>query len=236
MIKCVLGLTASLFLFSCAGTIKEAGDEYHAITYAAFYRLELESVERPDSAATIYGPAVLDSLPNDSLYFSSFEDAAVKILWGFNSRFIGFAMLNKTESSIRIMWNQGAYVDPRNGSHPLGQSQLYYLESAPSVILKKTHFEASIYPRDHPFAPGDAFGGPVRRPLFLDYDIHGPIDHGRFRTLQDFQTFVSNNMYARTQILLPMEIDGQIHNYLFAFRVTQITTERSVHDLPGFMY
>lgn len=227
----------SLLTFSCAGTFNEAGDEDHAIRYSAAYHSHLENVERPDSAISIYGVAKFDSIPNDTNFYSYFEDRAVKILWGLSSRFINCSVINKTESTIKILWNEAAYVDERRASHPLGHGRQYYLESSPSIILSKTFFEDGLYPSDYPYIPiGEAFGGPIRKTLFLDFELHGPVYHGKYRSIDEFRTAVSSNLWSTVQILLPMDIEGHVYNYLFSFRISNITTTRTVHDISKYKY
>jgi hypothetical protein len=151
-----------LFTISCSATFNEAGNSEHAILYSATYHFSLQDVQRPGKPTTSGGTSQISNGSNDNHYHSSFEDSPVKDLWGLNSRFINCSIINKTDSTIRVLWDDALYDDERKAAHPLGPVQATTnreLGATTLVILKDTFFEESLYPSDYPFTFPDPIGG-----------------------------------------------------------------------------
>jgi len=122
-------------------------------TYTASYNISLYQVERPVKATERYGIQNVDTILGNSKYKFSFEDDMVKILLFAGSRDVTFSLENKTEHSIKIPWDEAAFVDETGRSHRVMHSGVKYTDKekpqAPSIVVRKGIYEDIISAADY---------------------------------------------------------------------------------------
>lgn len=192
-------------------------------TYSADYQISLIKVERPEKATTRYGVQKVDAVTTDTKYKYAFEDDMVRILWFVNSRRIAFLLQNKTDYSIKIPWDEAAYVDEMGRSHRVMHSGVKYTDrdksQPPSVIVRRGSIEDTIYPTDYiSWRSGTRYsaGWWSEKPLLLDRDFRG-------QYLTGFENAVKMNIGKQIQVLLPLQIQDVINDYIFTFNVDSVT-------------
>ncbi len=75
----------------------------------AYYRFNLESVQRPEEVISLYGIGSIENL--------TLEDSLLKIVFSPQERGIAFDLTNKLNRTIKIIWDEAAYVDQYKSSH-----------------------------------------------------------------------------------------------------------------------
>ena len=86
-------------------------------TYAAAYVIPLKEVRQPESAEDRYGNVVVTPVEEDGHPGFAFEDDLIRIVWFTSPSGFEFVLQNKTEHSMKLPWDEGAYVDAAGVSH-----------------------------------------------------------------------------------------------------------------------
>jgi hypothetical protein len=75
------------------------------MTYQGFYTVGLQNVERPENAKERYGESKIVNFEEEGKTKYSYEDDMIKIVWLPLSTQFGFTLQNKTDHSIKIIWD-----------------------------------------------------------------------------------------------------------------------------------
>ena len=223
---------ALFFMFiiaSCAPRTYQAPPTPKYTSYKAVYIISLSKVERPEKAGNRYGPQKVSSIATDQKYKFAFEDNMVQILWLVSATNINFYIQNKTDYSIKIPWDEAAYVDENGRSHRVMHSGVKYTDrdkpQPPSIIVRKGSIEDIVYPTDYvSWSSGTRYtsGRWIEKPLLLSLDFHGQYYKGSYSSLTEFEEAVNKNIGKRIQVLLPLQIQDVINDYIFTFTIDKV--------------
>jgi len=199
----ILGL-ACLFLFSCEAFMS------HRLNYG----IVLSKVERPAEAKERYGEyEILETEEQDFKYV--FEDEMIKVFWLPTSSGISFRMTNKTDHSIRIIWDEAAYVDENGESHRVMHGGIKYTEKEapqpPSVVVRKGTLADVIFPTDYVSYSSGRYGGWSEKPLLPNEQTGGDPQV----LLSASKEFIGKTI----QVLLPIQIEDVTNDYIFSFKI-----------------
>lgn len=200
------------------------------VTYFADYQLSLNRVEHPKNVPNIYGIQKIDTLTGNSKYNYCFEDSLVRILWLADGKQIIFSIENKTDNTIKIPWDDAAYVDEDNHSHRVIHSGVKYDDRAnpqpPSVIVRRGVIEDFVFPTDYlQFVPESENNAPywIEQSFFMYSEKHDITEQTTPETNGKFKAAANENIGKSCQVLLPMQIDSIVHEYIFTFNVSNVT-------------
>ena len=196
-------LFLSLILFKCA-------------SYRAIYDIGLSEVERPAQAQSRYGTQKIIKIDDQGVLKYQFEDEMVKILWFVTSRSISFELFNKTDHSIKIIWDEAAFVNIDGETRRVMHSGVKYVDrnnpQPPSIIIRKGTLSDVIVPSDHVYYISGKYGGWQELPLFPDAAI----------TEEELKTKSGIYLGKSIQILLPLQMEDIINEYIFTFKINDI--------------
>jgi hypothetical protein len=225
-----MGLKMKSFVIVLCGFMLFLLTGCDTITYYADYQLSLDRVEHPKNVPNIYGVQKIDTLMGNSKYNYCFEDSLVRILWLADSKQIIFSIENKTDNTIKIHWDDAAFVDENNHNHRVIHSGVKYNNRAnpqpPSVIVRRGIFEDFVFPTDYiQFVPGNDKTEPywIEQTFFMYSEKHDITEQTTPETNDKFKAAADENIGKLCQVLLPMQIDSTVHEYIFTFRVANVT-------------
>jgi hypothetical protein len=185
-------------------------------------------VERPQKASSLYGAQKIDTLKADSKYNYCYEDSLVRILWHADSKQIIFSIENKTDSTIRIPWDNSAYMDENGNSHRVIHSGIKFNNRSnpqpPSVIIRKGRLEDFVFPADYlQFISGDENTASywIQNPLLLDSEKRDVNDSTQSLATEEFNNSVKENLGKSYKVLLPLQIEDSISDYVFTFKIVK---------------
>ncbi len=197
----LLSVVVSFVLFGCA-----------PLAYVN-YDISLNEVERPADAKERYGEQVIDKA--EGKYY--FEDKLVSIIWMLSARGISFILSNKTDHSIKIIWDEVSYVDSLGISHRVMHSGIKYIDrnnpQPPTVIVRKGTVNDLLFPTDYVRYVSGRYGGWTNDPL-LPTASYGKTAE---KLEAESRAYVGKTM----QVLLPLEIENVVNEYLFIFRIDE---------------
>jgi hypothetical protein len=221
------------------GCVPYTSLEKQRTAYNAHYGISLVKVERPGKPLERYSAQKVDTSTANSKYEYSFDDDLVKIYWFADSRGISFLLENKTSHSIKIPWDEAAYVDIDGRSHRVMHSGIKYNErenpQPPSIVVRKGFLEDIVFPTDLVYYREGYYGNSYSRPggwgknsLLIDsffmFDEFTEEDATKFKNLAN--SYVGKSF----QVLLPIQIQETVNDYIFAFRVDRVNIKQELRS------
>ena len=94
--------------------------------YQAHYDIGLQEVERPAQAKEKYGEQKITQIEEEGVAKYSFDDQMINIVIYPTHSGIYFTLKNKTSYSIKIIWDEAAFVDENGSSHRVKRSFKVY--------------------------------------------------------------------------------------------------------------
>jgi len=175
------------------------GSSVHLI--GSYYTFSLGKVEKSKEAKQKYGQGSI-FMEKEIL---GFEDSLIKISFGLSAVRINFSIYNKISNSIKIIWDEAAYIDENNLSHRIIHSGVKYITrdepQAPSVVVPGKILEDLVYPTDYVYWNSGKYGGWKGKPLL-------PKD-SRAKELWE----------KEIGVLLPLKIENTVYEYTFVFKL-----------------
>ena len=186
----------------------------------AHYNISLVEVERPADTKERYGKQTISQLEgSEGVVKYLFEDDLIKTIWLVTPYGISFDLHNKSDHSVKIIWDEAVYVDNSGRSMRVMHSGVKYAErnnpQLPTVIVRKGMVKDSIHPTDYVFFVEGKNGGWSEGLLF------GPISSKLSRELEAAKEHVGKSI----QVLLPIEIEGIVNEYIFRFKINDVQIE-----------
>ena len=154
----VVGVLVGLFVFtSCVPTTTYLAHYDIALTGVEWsahpYDIALTSVERPADAKERYGEYVIVASSAEDTTRYRYEDELVRISWLPTPYDIRFVLENKTDHSIKIVWDEAAFTDQTGVSHRVIHSGTKiadrFSSQPPTVVPRKSRISDLIYPADY---------------------------------------------------------------------------------------
>lgn len=130
--------------------------------YYGTYDISMTEVERPADAKERYGEQNITSITEEGNPKYYFEDNLVKIAWLATSSDLSLVMENKTDNSIKIIWDKAVFVDDKGGGHRVIHSGVKYADrnssQPPTVIVRKGRIDDIIVPSDCVYFDEEYYG------------------------------------------------------------------------------
>jgi hypothetical protein len=203
---CLLGIMS--IISGCATTANSS---------FAYYEIGLKGVERPLQAKEKYGEQKITAVQDAGISKDQFEDDVIKILWSPTASQITFNLTNKTPRTIKIIWDDAAYIDINGVGHRVMHEGVIYSDrnnpQPPSIVVRNGTLDDLVFPTDNVFYfPG---GGWHESPLFPRIVIN------------ELELKYRNELYkGKTfQILLPLQIEDNVNEYIFTFEIKDVRLE-----------
>lgn len=195
MKKLTFMLFLAVILASC-GTYQDIQD---------IYKVRLREVEQPENVKEQYSKSKITIFAEENETKNSYEDDFIKIIWLPALTEFSFTLENKTDNSIKIIWDEAVYIDEDNSSLKVIHSGVKYVDGEKAqpltVIAKKTKINDLVTPVDNIYYVNGGWG---KLPLFS----------------------VQKSAGKTVKILLPIQIQETINEYIFSFKInhTRINT------------
>ena len=86
------------------------------MSFRAVYDINLKEAVTPEKVKEKYGAQKITKSDSAGIAQYYFENDMVKILWLPTSSDINFSITNKTDFSIKVIWDEAAYLDENGKS------------------------------------------------------------------------------------------------------------------------
>lgn len=208
---------------------KKVEDQKKHYEIQCSYDITLSKVERPADAKERYGKQKITSFKEGNTTKYRYEDNLINIVWLPTSDKFIFKLKNKTDHSIKIIWDEAAYIDTNSISHRVIHSGTKYTDKnnpqPPSVVARNTSINEMILPADHikwgygswstnPILPNTAFTTTTSK--------------------EQFKSICKKYMGKNIQVLLPIKVKKITNEYYFTFEIKNF--EMQLVKNPIFRY
>ena len=160
------------------------------------YCTKLNKVEKPDNPEIQFGEikAITDDLTKNS-----YEDNILSfVILGLSDRF-SFSLLNKSQYSLKILWDDASFVDTEGSTSKIIHSGINFSEcekpQTPTTIIRGASVEEDIIPT-----------------RYIYKDIKWKV--------KSYYPSESQVGDKQVQIMLPIQIQGVTNEYVFKFNIT----------------
>lgn len=158
------------------------------------YHFLLSKIEKPQNPSIRHGK-FKEVVADDAISKYLYEDNVISILWYDTKDMFVFLLKNNSESSLKVVWDEAAFVNENNESGRIihkGVAKGNANESqTPTVVLKGTELSDLIAPVDR-----------LDNWLIPHIGVQDPKMNGK-----------------TVKILLPIEIKGVVNEYIFTFDI-----------------
>lgn len=182
--------------------------------YHATYQIPLVSVERPEDAADRYGAVKIETVDEGGVTKYGFSDDLVSIVWNAGETQFDFVLSNKTDHSIKIIWDEAAFIDRDGTTSRVMHTGVKYVDrnnsQPPTVVPRGGTVTDVIVPTDRVYYSSSEYGG--------GWNI-APMLPITAQSEESMQMTVDELKGKTIQILLPLGIEDVVNEYIFVFRV-----------------
>ena len=118
----------------------------------ASYDISLLSVEKSTGSEKVYEKQRIEIVLEAGITKFYFEDDMMRIKWRPAPNDIVFVVHNKTDNPVKIVWDEGKFIDAEGVTHKLLHSGIGYEERndfhPPTIVYAKDTLEDFVYPAD----------------------------------------------------------------------------------------
>jgi hypothetical protein len=143
----------------------------------------------------------------------SYQDSIIQIKWTYTATAFEFTMLNKTNKSLKVLWEESAYIDENGESKRVFHKGVKYIDRSqtqPSTtVIRGSVLSDLVAPVDKVNYMSGQYGGWYTRPLF---EVNSWTTSGAKE--------VEDKIRGKTvSILLPIVYEGRTREFIFNFLV-----------------
>lgn len=187
------------------------------MSYQGFYNVGLQEVERPENTKERYGESKIVNFQEEGKTKYSYEDEMIKIVWLPLSTQFAFTLQNKTDHSIKIIWDEAVYVNENSSSGRIMHSGVKYIDrnnsQPPTVVVKNANIDDMIVPTDKvTYISGVGWS---TNPMFPN----------RAMTQEELNILSQGYIGKTVQVLLPLQIEDTVNEYIFSFKVEDFVSK-----------
>lgn len=188
-------------------------------THTATYSLSLDEVSRPAVTKDRWGDVENIQLSDSSKY--EYADDLVDVLIGATTDGIAFHMQNKTEHTIKVVWDEAAFIDTDGSAGRVMHYGVRFMDrnnsQPPSILPGHGTITDEAFPTDRVYYGTEWANLPLIRPSTVVSQSPGASPD-----VVKFQRDADNNVGKRIGLLLPLEVEGVVNEYTFWFKVDSV--------------
>ncbi|MDP3469813.1 MAG: hypothetical protein Q8S11_15840 [Daejeonella sp.] len=143
-----------------------------------------------------------------------YQDSLIAIDWNLGSSEYNFVLQNKSQQTIKIIWDETAYIGPDGETGKVFHQGVKYIDrnnsQVPTSIIKGSKLSDLIAPTDLVYYNDSRYStGWTQRLLYGYSKKAGPVNDG-----------------ATAKILLPISTGDKTIEYIFEFKITWEVIQR----------
>jgi len=151
---------------------------------------------------------------------SIYQDSIIKIVWSYADSQIGFELTNESEQTLKLIWDDAAYISFSNESGRIFHKGVKYIDrespQPPTAIYKKTTLSDLISPTSYTYYESGQYGGWRSKSLI---PVSGSIWTSKIEYIQ--------GLIGQTiRVILPIKIEDKVIEYTFSFRTEFIEKKK----------
>jgi hypothetical protein len=189
------------------------------MSYSGVYKVGLQEVESPKNSREQFGETKVVNFQDKGVTKYSYEDNLIKIVWLPLKTQFSFSLNNKSEHSMKIIWDEAVYVNENGSSQKVFHSGVKYTErnnmQPPTTIIKGAKIDDLVIPTENVYYISGQYGGWRESPLFKSSAMTA-------KELDDLKSLYVGKV---VKISLPIKIEETTNEYLFTFKIEDFVTK-----------
>lgn len=166
------------------------------------YSIQLISVDSPKDIQS----GIVDTLT------STYEDTIIKIKWQYAISQIIFDLNNKSDQTIKLVWDDAILISTENESKRIFHKGIKYIDrenpQSPTSIYKKSTLSDLVLPTSNTYFVSGQYGGWTSLPIIPTMAI-------KFSKKVEYKP----ELLGKTlKVVLPFKIDDKTLEYVFVFK------------------
>jgi hypothetical protein len=161
-------------------------------------------------------------LVGDNITGNVYEDNDLKITFSVGAKEIDFEIYNKTDKSVKIIWDETSFIPYGEGKKVMHKGVKYVDRNAaqvPTAIPSKTTWSDIVVPTDNIYYKQGYYSQYVSNPggwettdLWISADFNKP----------ETEAVVMKLKGLKYRLVMPMEVNGVKKEYTFNFEITDV--------------
>ncbi|WP_406535222.1 hypothetical protein [Methanobrevibacter sp.] len=181
------------------------------------YTTALTSVEKPENSDNRYGK--IETIQDSSVTKYSFKDDIIEIVISENSYEFVFNLKNISQSTIKVIWDEAAYVDLDNKTSRIIHSGTKYSERESSqpatTIIKGAELDDVLIPSDNILliapSPNEVINPKVLETVY-------PLGNDWYAYYLLPKEYAEKEL-GEVRLMLPIQVKDVVNEYIFVFKV-----------------
>jgi len=179
------------------------------------YQAALIEVQRPSDIADRYSEQITIEQSEEGEEQYMYSDSLISIAWIVGDEQLSFILENKTQHSMRVLWDEVTFVDITGNSSRVMHEGVRYVDrnasQPPSVVPSNGRLIDIVVPTSNVYYVSGQYGG---------WRTAGLIQP-RNTSLGETEEALSN-IGRRFSVLFPVELQGVTNEYTFNFEVKDV--------------
>lgn len=203
------------------------------------YDLSLSSVNRPEDVTEPFGDKKVVSFEDNGQSVYAYEDENISITWSFMQSYFSFLIKNKTDNSISLNWDKMKYVDYRDQAFGIvhrgvveSNSSVSFSTSGDVIFTYKPNKKYNVFQLSTSVPPRAIYRDYIQ-PIDVGYNEGGTYQWKEGSFFPQKRTYVKNLAgfkkaceNIRVRVLFPVTIGGVENEYVFEFKINDVTQGR----------
>jgi len=153
---------------------------------------------------------------------SIYQDSIIKIVWSYADSQIDFELTNESEQTLRLIWDDAAYISLHNKSSRIFHKGIKYIDrenpQSPTAVYKKTTLSDLISPTSYTYYDSGEYGGWRSGSLI-------PVSSARSIWSSKIE-YIQGLIGQTIRVILPIKIEDKLIEYTFNFRTEFIEEKK----------
>jgi hypothetical protein len=161
-------------------------------------------------------------LTGENITDNTYEDSDLKIKFTVGTKEIDFEIYNKTDKSVKIIWDETSFIPYGEGKKVMHKGVKYVDRDAaqvPTSIPSKTTWSDIVVPTDNVYYKQGYYSQYVSNPggwettdLWISADFNKP----------ETEAVVMKLKGLKYRLVMPMEVNGVKKEFTFNFEITDV--------------
>jgi hypothetical protein len=181
------------------------------------YKITLKNVDYVHTPDNDLGEKKIVLFQEKDELKSAYENEMIKIVWTPTPYRFLFAITNKTQHSMKIVWKEAEYIDQNGVAKKIMQSAVGLSERngyhLPITVASGSTVKGFVFPADSLYWVSGDRGGWRQDPLFPYFNR---------TSAEDLMVEVKEYKGKSVQVLLPFDVQNSIYNYRFTFKISDV--------------
>lgn len=189
------------------------------MSFNGIYKVGLQEVECPKNIKEQFGETKVANFQDQGVTKYSYEDGQLKIIWLPSSTQFNFTLTNKSEHTLKIVWDDAVYISTDGTSQKIMHSGVKYIDrnnSQPATtVIKGAKIDDLIMPTDNIYYVSGQYGGWREAPLFKNWAA----------TAEELKVISSSFVGKVVRVMLPIKIEDTTNEYIFTFKIEDFVSK-----------